>query len=129
MYLVIAFSDSIEEKGKPIFDFLLNYHFSRTETCNIHYFIFQENFSRAKNSLQNKNRIILHDCITNACHWKDGETKSFMNILNKLGSQDVVFIDSLAHVIYQYGLAETYRIFNTVALHSCKFILSEIVYI
>lgn len=94
---------------------------ARTEAA-VHYFIFQENVSRVRKNLQNKNGIILHDCITNACTWSsDLKTESFTQILKTLSSRDVVFVDSLAHVIYQYGLTETYRIFNTIKTHTSKF--------
>lgn len=118
-------SDTIEERGKPVFDFLLNHHLRKIEN-NIHYFVFQENFSRVKKRLQSNTNLVLHNCITTIGQWNTEKNKeSFMQILNGLGSRDVVFVDSLAHVIYQYGLSEAYRIFSMVKTETCKFIIMD----
>lgn len=111
--------DCIEERGKPIFDFLLDYHLSKTET-RVHYFLFHENFERAKRNLENKSSIIFYNFISNCCEWKNGNRKSLLHIIENLGNRDVVFIDSLAHVIYQYGLSETYRILNNIKTQTSK---------
>lgn len=118
---LLCILDNIDDRGKPIFDFLLNHHLDKSET-NVHYFVFQENINRVKNTLQSKNNIVVHDCITNACHWNESENRETLSEkFNRLTSRDVAFIDSLAHVIYQYGLTEAYKIFNTVKTQSCKF--------
>lgn len=122
-YFIYTILDTIEERGKPVFDFLLNYHLGNLEN-SIHYFVFHENFNRAKKNLQSKNNIVLHDCISTVFQQnKDNKTNSFEQILRTLGSKDVVFVDSLAHVIYQYGLPETYKILNSVKTQTCKFLI------
>lgn len=83
--------------------------------------MFQENFNRVKKHLNNKDNIVLHDCITNACQWNSSDkTESFVQSLDRLGSKDVVFVDSLAHVIHQYGLPVAYKIFNNVKTRTSK---------
>lgn len=110
-------SDCIEERGKPVFDYILDYHLSKNDT-RVHYFIFHENVERAKRSLENKSSIIFHNFISNCCDWKDDSRESLLNIVKCLGNKDVVFIDSLAHVIYQYGLSETYMILNNIKIQT-----------
>ncbi|XP_074029510.1 elongator complex protein 5 isoform X2 [Leptinotarsa decemlineata] len=101
----------IEERGKSLFDFILKIHLDRLRD-RIHYFVFQENFSRAKESLGQKN-IVLYDFVSNSQGWRaDPKSEDFDDVIKKLGPNDVVFIDSLAHVIYHYGLAESYKMFN-----------------
>lgn len=93
----------------------------KSET-NVHYFIFQENFKRAKRRIQHKNNLTFYDCISNCSSWKDpNKIDSFSQILKNLGSRDVVFIDSLAHVIYQYGLSQTYMTLNNIKNHTSMF--------
>lgn len=111
--------DCIEERGKPVFDFLLDYHLNKSDT-KVHYFIFQENFERAKRSLQSRSGIIFHNFISNCCDWKDKNRESLLHIVKSLGQRDIVFVDSLAHVIYQYGLSESYMILNKIKTQTCK---------
>lgn len=117
-FIWLNISDNIKEKGKPVFDFLLNHHLNILEH-RIQYFVFQDNFNRVKTIFQDKN-IVLHNCIGNANQWKNDTDKSFPQILTKLESKDVVFVDSLVHIIYQYGLSETYKILNAIKTQTCK---------
>lgn len=107
----VLIEDTVHEKGKPIFDFLLKTHLERPNN-RIHYFVFQEPFVRAKSRLGNEH-LVLHDFVSNNLGWnKLPEMCYFEDIVKHVGVNDIIFIDSLAHTIYEYGLAETYRILN-----------------
>lgn len=107
----VLIEDTIQERGKPIFDFLLKTHLEKPQNT-VHYFVFQDIIGRIKQKLKHNN-IILHDFVTNIFCWnKDPKTGNFEETTKNLGGNSVIFIDSLAHVIYKFGLAETYRILN-----------------
>ncbi|XP_056633141.1 elongator complex protein 5 [Diorhabda sublineata] len=107
----VLIEDTVHEKGKRIFDFLLKSHLERPNN-RIHYFVFQEPFVRVKTRLQNEN-LVLHDFVSNNLGWDQLPEMCFLeDMIKDVGVDDVIFIDSLAHTIYEYGLAETYRILN-----------------
>ncbi|XP_057660901.1 elongator complex protein 5 [Diorhabda carinulata] len=107
----VLIEDTVHEKGKPIFDFLLKSHLERPNN-RIHYFVFQEPFVRVKNRMENEN-LVLHDFVSNNLGWDQLPEMCFLeDMIKDVGVDDVIFIDSLAHTIYEYGLAETYRILN-----------------
>ncbi|KAG5873449.1 hypothetical protein JTB14_007216 [Gonioctena quinquepunctata] len=113
----IVIEDTLQERGKPVFDFILKSHLDRLRDT-IHYFVFQENFIRTKGKF-GQNNVILYDFASNSQGWNQGSrSEDFEETVKKLGANDVVFVDSLAHVIYQYGLAETYRVFNYLRNHT-----------
>ncbi|CAH1118465.1 unnamed protein product [Phaedon cochleariae] len=118
----VIIQDTLQERGKPIFDFVLKTHLERSRH-KIHYFVFHENFSQVKSNIGNENDVILHDFVTDSKGWNyarwgsDGwdsvnTPKVFEEVVKNVNEKDVVFVDSLAHVIYLYGLAETYRLFS-----------------
>ncbi|KAJ8939319.1 hypothetical protein NQ314_011177 [Rhamnusium bicolor] len=57
--------------------------------------------------------VILHDFASDVCGWDTSKNKEDLeSVASRLNAGDVVIVDSLAHAIFQYGLAETYRVFN-----------------
>ncbi|XP_028140300.2 elongator complex protein 5 [Diabrotica virgifera virgifera] len=107
----VLIEDSVHARGRPVLDFLLKTHTQRPKN-KIHYFVFQEPFGRAKNRLEHNN-LVLYDCVSDKLGWSnEAKINDLESLIKAVASNDVVFIDSLVHVMYEYGLAETYRILN-----------------
>lgn len=114
--LQYLFPDNLEQRGKPLLDFILKQHLQWNN--RIHYFIFQENINKFKRTIDGKNGIMVHDFTSNPLNWnKDKAYEDLESAIRKLLPTDVVFVDSLANVIYQNGLADTYKLFNSLRHH------------
>ncbi|XP_018576524.1 elongator complex protein 5 [Anoplophora glabripennis] len=109
----VLIEDSLEERGQPIFDFLIRSHLDKLQN-NVQFFTFHGSFNRAQKRFENKRNIVVHDFTTNVCGWNlDKNKDSFEEVASRLSANDIVIVDSLAHAIFQYGLVGTYKIFNT----------------
>ncbi|KAJ8916531.1 hypothetical protein NQ315_000173 [Exocentrus adspersus] len=108
----VLIEDSLEERGQPIFDFLVGTHLDRPQSI-VHLFTFHGSFARALKRFGTKTNFVIHDFTSNSCGWNGKKNEeSFEDAALKLSANDVVVVDSLAHAIHQCGLSETYRVFN-----------------
>ncbi|VEN39546.1 unnamed protein product [Callosobruchus maculatus] len=103
----IIIEDTVTENGKPIFDYLLQHHLQRFNN-KIHYYLLQGK----EKCCPADTKIIVHNLKTNSQNWDTGPRKNINQLIVGLQKKDIIFVDSLAHCIFQYGLAETYRLFN-----------------
>ncbi|CAH1981627.1 unnamed protein product [Acanthoscelides obtectus] len=103
----IIIQDTLTENGKPIFDYLLQHNLERFDN-KIHYYLVQGN---EKHCPQNP-KITVHNLKINSQNWDTDNRINITQIAEGLQKRDIIFVDSLAHCIFQYGLAETYRLFN-----------------
>lgn len=111
----IIIEDALARRDPTIFEYLVNQHLDKNHH-KLHYFVFEGIFKRAQKKYQNHSNIVLYDFVTDSENWLDGKSKdsSFENVVQKLGDNDIVIVDSLSNIILLYGLSQTYRIFNRI---------------
>jgi hypothetical protein len=103
----VLIEDSVTAKGSAILDFLSKNHEKRPDSCT-HYFIFERDFNRTKAQHGNS---VCHDFTSDSRNWLSNSTVDLQKTASDLSDTCVVIVDSLVHVLYRYGLAETYKIF------------------
>lgn len=112
------FVDSITAKSAEVLEYLLTNH-EKNLDYKTHYFIFERSFNAVKYKHSN---TTCHDFTTDVRNWLSEATcGDFKTVLESLKENSVVVVDSLVHVLYRYGLQETYQIFNEIKNRTSKF--------
>lgn len=101
------FLDSFDNRDSNFFDHIVKQQLERNQ-YKVHYCVFEGVYKRTQDNLQSFSNIALYDFVSGA-----QESKAFQQLAERLSEKDLIVIDSLANVIFQLGLAGTYRILNT----------------
>lgn len=105
------FVDTITDKGAGILESLLTNH-EKNPDYKTQYFIFERNFNAVKYKRSNST---CHDFTSDVRNWLKEDTRGDLKtVLKSLNENSIVVVDSLVHVLYRYGLQETYQIFNEI---------------
>ncbi|KAF7274337.1 hypothetical protein GWI33_012994 [Rhynchophorus ferrugineus] len=108
----ILIKDSVESKDGKLFEYMVKQHVNKKEH-KLHYFVCEGVFKKAQQKYVNEPNIILYDYVTNSGGWMpENIQENFSDKLAKLGENDIVVIDALTNIIFQYGVTETYRSLN-----------------
>lgn len=140
--VVVLFEDSLEEEGRPFLNYIVNNHVNSNK-YEINYFVYEGLFQRTAKKYEDTN-VKLHDCVSNVCRWKNPYTKEIMdavaagtiavcpcecnikeNLLAEFTSNQsnqlcVIVIDSLAHLIYNFGVREVYQMIQNLKRNKRK---------
>lgn len=103
MTFFLLLIDSLEEKSKPLLNYLIRTHKARS--IKINYFVFEGVF----NTIKNDTNIELHDFVSEI-----PTVESFSKKLKIATQEGIVVIDSLSNAIIYYGFPRVYRLLHEV---------------
>ncbi|XP_050316298.1 elongator complex protein 5 [Anthonomus grandis grandis] len=108
---LVLITDSLQAKDPRILNYIINQHLQQARN-KIHYFVFEGVFDKTKDKYRSTSNIVFYNFVT-----KDEQEKSheeFEKLILSLRENDVLVVDSLANVIFLYGVAIAYRLFNSI---------------
>ncbi|XP_030755236.1 elongator complex protein 5 isoform X1 [Sitophilus oryzae] len=113
----ILVKDSVDYRDTKLLEYLVRQHLQRRQN-KLHYFVYEGVFRTTQRKYSGESNVILYDCVTNPQRWIEGgqdenQIHPIVNMCLKLGQNDVVVVDALSNLIFQSGLSEAYKIFNT----------------
>ncbi|EFA05335.1 elongator complex protein 5 [Tribolium castaneum] len=102
----VLIEDSVAAKGGDFFEHQLRSHANRSDYAT-HLLIFESYFTSLKNR---HSSCTCHDFTSDSLNWF--KKSADLTSLTSLNENCVIFVDSLAHVLYRFGAAETYKLFT-----------------
>ncbi|XP_060533876.1 elongator complex protein 5 [Cylas formicarius] len=110
----VLIDDTLKRRSTDLYEYIIRQHINADDS-KVHYFVFEGRFQRIRNQYLNKPNTVLYDFVSNPLKWIEVRKPeaSFESIITQLGARDVIIVDSLANVIFQYGLSQSYKYFNT----------------
>lgn len=92
-------------------------HINKTPHYKIKYFVFEDTLEKAQVSLPYPN-VKFYDFVSDPNGWLNTITSDFLHVINNMSDSGyIIVIDSLAHVILQYGTASIYKIFHELLMN------------
>ncbi|XP_044260661.1 elongator complex protein 5 [Tribolium madens] len=101
----VLIEDSVSAKGGEVLEHQLRNH--AKSDYKTHLLVFESNFNKLRDR---HSSCTCHDFTSDLRNWF-GKSNDLRSVLN-LSENCVVFVDSLSHVLYHYGVSETYKLFT-----------------
>ncbi|XP_018323574.1 elongator complex protein 5 [Agrilus planipennis] len=101
----ILIEDSLKEGGTDVLNYLIHLH--TEQHTEVHHFIFSGNFEKQKHS---NPRVKTYDFTSDFQGWFSQQNPNINDIVEGISTKTVVVIDSLAHMIFQYGVSQCYKL-------------------
>ncbi|KAF2904560.1 hypothetical protein ILUMI_01607 [Ignelater luminosus] len=113
----VLIEDSVEQRGKDLLKYIVESHINKTPHCKIKYFVFEGTIEKTQTSLPYPN-VKFYDFVSDSNSWLNSVTNDFPHLINTMSDSGyIIVVDSLAHLILQYGIASTYKIFHELLMN------------
>ncbi|GLV38270.1 hypothetical protein CBL_12918 [Carabus blaptoides fortunei] len=108
----VVIQDSLTLCGTNILLSIMRTHLALRKH-RVHFILFENSPERVRNSLPSHN-LLVYDCISDNNGWLNNDTNAdkFTELLATNELKGIVVIDSIAHVILEYGIGRTYRVLH-----------------
>lgn len=130
LIVIIPLIDQLNERGKPVLNHIINHHIKKNK-YDIHYFVYEGIYNRTTKEYH-EGDIRFYNCVSNLNGWKNRISKAIMerartdpyfcicpcpdykeDLFSKFSKEvdkkSVIVIDSLGHLIYDYGFKTAYE--------------------